>query len=65
LSTTIPRSSGCTPQSNNGRAVQVENKHPRVSGCSVPDVVKYLFSELYDYIFTLLDRLTAYNQLRN
>jgi len=28
------------PRSNNGRAMQVEKKYHRVSGCSVPDVVK-------------------------
>jgi len=39
LSITIPIPSGWTPMSNNGRALQVEKKHHRVSGCSVPDVV--------------------------
>jgi len=36
----IPRSSGWIPRSYNGRAMQVEKKYPRNSGCSVPDVVK-------------------------
>jgi len=40
LSITIPRYSGWTPRSNNGREEQIEKNHPRVSGCSVPDIVK-------------------------
>jgi len=36
----ILRFSGWTPRSNNGRALQVERKHPRVADCSVPDVVR-------------------------
>jgi len=36
----IPKSSGWTPRSNNGRALQVEKKHTRVLGCSVPDITK-------------------------
>jgi len=36
----IPKSSEWIPRSNNGRALQVEKKCPRDSGCSVPDGVK-------------------------
>jgi len=40
LSTIIPRFSGLTPRSNNGRALLVDKNHTRVAGCSLPDVVK-------------------------
>jgi len=40
LSITVPIPSGWTPRSNNGRALLVEKKHHRVSGCCVPDDFK-------------------------
>jgi len=36
----MPRSTGWTLRSNNGKALPVDKKHPRVSGCSVPDAVE-------------------------
>jgi len=58
LSTILPRSSGWTPKSNNGRALQVEKKYPMDSGCSVPDVFEQIsalqhtwFSITYDFVW--------------
>jgi len=64
LSTTIPRSSGWTLWSNNGNAVQVEKNHPRVSGCSVPDVVKQklLLSSCGFSIFPWIKNTTVYKE---